>query len=62
MKKLEITTECYGREYSHGHVKEFKGDGFVEMEVTVDLNLVIQHSEMENFRDQIQEVVRRFAL
>lgn len=61
MNNKEITTECCGREYEHGEVKvEQKNQS--EWNVKVDAHLTVSSQDYEQLHEEIQKVIRRFAL
>lgn len=60
MKTLNITTEMYDQDFDHGTVKVIKTDG-IEKKIKIEIELVISE-DAENLRDEIQEVIQRYAI
>jgi hypothetical protein len=61
MNNKEITTECYGRVHEHGEMEVTDKHG-VEWNVEINAHLTVSSQEYEQLHEEIQKVIRRFAL
>lgn len=61
MKKFIITTEYCENEYEHGEVR-IERVSWQESRVEIESTFVVEAGTEEKMKEEIQEVIRRYAL
>jgi hypothetical protein len=61
MKDLVITTEHCGNTYEHGKIITVRSD-YSEATVQINAEFVICEGDQENLHNEIEEVIRRYAI